>query len=666
MRKYIHPLGLLFFVINLIFLDNLMFAQSLSRGFHNYEDGDLQKAYEIFSKGIKSDSLDACFNFGLALVFSNSKFESKDYFVAWKYLQKADENFNNVNKDDIKTLGEFLLNLEQRKTNLTVRQKFDIHKKAIEDKLIKYVREENDMEMIKSFIKEFPNSKFYENVIHIRNYIAYSKVAYENTLEAFNSFIFEFPDAAQIPQAISKRNKLAFDQVRASGNIEGLNKFLEMYPNADQKNEALKIRNELAFQEAKKTNSTEALETFIHKYPDAVQVSTANKLLKQLVFEKAKSINTFEAYADFLRKYPEAEQYVDVFNLMSNSLGDAIWKESKFPSASIAWIKAFDNYGKSDHAIALCPYPDGTYSMVGTTTDDSLNVTQGWFVKFETDWKMRWVKNYGSRLGVFPLSALTTSSGDLFTCGYTLINPLFRDSTAWYLKLNAQGLKYFDKEVAANVIRSAASTPSNELVFGGFHSDSSGNPHYWILKVKETGKKLWSRIYSGKGQICNVKCDQTGKIYAGCGHWIFKTDEDGYLQWEFLPEHGDSILRLELTKTGDVFMACVNQLKQLVIIKLNSAGKQISKYTVSSISDVVDIANLKFSRSNELNVGVNTNTSSILMSINDKGQVLSDLRFNSASCMIKDFAFTQQGETVLLLENYRKQTAWDILLVMLK
>ena len=55
-------------------------------------------------------------------------------------------------------------------------------RKAIEDKLIKYVREENDMEMINSFIKEFPNSKFYENVIHIRNYIAYSKVANDNTL----------------------------------------------------------------------------------------------------------------------------------------------------------------------------------------------------------------------------------------------------------------------------------------------------------------------------------------------------------------------------------------------------------------------------------------------------------------------------------------------------
>ena len=77
----------------------------ISRAFHNYEEGDLQKAYEMFSKGIKSDSQDACFNFGLALVFSNSKFESKDYFVAWKYLQKADENFDKMNQDELKTLG---------------------------------------------------------------------------------------------------------------------------------------------------------------------------------------------------------------------------------------------------------------------------------------------------------------------------------------------------------------------------------------------------------------------------------------------------------------------------------------------------------------------------------------------------------------------------------
>jgi hypothetical protein len=666
MRKYISKFRILFIMIFLIIPENFMFAQNISRALRNYEEGDLQKAYELLSKGIKSDSTNTTFNFGLALVFSNLKFESRDYFVAWKYLQKADENFDKMNQDDLKTLAEFLLNLEQRKTNRTVRQKFDIHKKAIEDKLIKYVREENDIVMINSFIQEFPNSKFYENVIHIRNYIAYSKVASDNTLDGYNGFIKDFPDAAQIPQAISKRNKLAFDQAKASGNIEALNDFLKMYPNADQKNDALKLRNELAFQQAKKLNTIEGYEVFIHTYPDAVQVSTALKLQKQLVFEKAKSINTFEAYADFLRRYPEAEQYVDVFNLMANSLGEAILKEVKYPNASIEWIKAFDNYGKNDHAVALCPYPDGTLAMVGTTTDDSLNVTQGWFVKFDSDWKMRWAKNYGNRLGIALSTAVSTASGDIFACGYDLKNPIIRDSSAWYIKLNVQGLKYFDKETEANAILSASVAPSNQLIFSGCHADTSGKLHYWIMESKESGKKIWSRIYTGNGQISNVKCDQGGKIYASCGRWVIKTDPEGYLQWEFLPEPGDSILKLELTKTGELYLAGLNRSKQLVLIKLNASGKQSAKYTITAISEILDIANLKLSTSNELVVGVNTSQGAVLIRLNDKGQILSDMRFNSLANRVKDFTLMQQGGTILLLENNRKQTGWDILLIKLK
>jgi hypothetical protein len=666
MKKNRSIFSLLFIMIFLVVFENNMIAQSITRAFKNYEEGDIQKALELFSKGIKADTTSTVFNFGLALIYSNPKFESKDYFIAYKHLQKADENFEKMNQDDTKALAEFLLNMEQRKTNRTVRQKFDIHKKAIEDKLIKYVREENDVAMINSFIQEFPNSKFYENIVHIRNYIAYTKVANDNTLDEYIAFIKDYPDAAQIPQAISRRNKLAFEKAKASGSIESVNEFLKMYPDADQKNDAVKLRNELAFQQTRKLNTIDGYDIFIHTYPDAIQVTSALKLQKQLVFEKAKSINTFEAYADFLRKYPEADQYVDVFNLMANSLGEGILKEVKFPAANIDWMKAFDNYGKNDHAVALCPYPDGTVAMVGMTTDDSLNVTQGWFVKFNTDWKMLWAKNYGNRLGVSITNAITTPSGDIYAGGYAFKSPMVRDSSAWYIKLNSQGLKYFDKEIEANDIMAGSVAPSNKLIFSGFLADTSGKAHYWLMQLKESGKKLWSHTYTGIGKISSVKCDQNGKIYASCGRWVIKTDEDGYLQWEFLPETGDSILNLEFTKSGELYLAGVNRLRQLLLIKLSSMGKQIAKYTLPSISDVVDVANLRISTTNEIVIGINTTQGTVLTRLNDKGQILLDLRFNSVENKIKDFILSMQGSPILLLENNRKQTGWDILLIKLK
>jgi hypothetical protein len=491
-------------------------------------------------------------------------------------------------------------------------------------------------------------------------------VANDNTLDGFNTFINDFPDAAQVPQAISKRNKLAFEQAKASGKLESIISFLKMYPNADQKNDALKLRNELAFQAAKKVNTIESFEIFIHTYPDAIQVSSALKLQKQLVFEKAKSINTFEAYSDFIRRYPEAEQYVDVFNLMANSLGQAIQKENSYTSSGIDWVKAFDNYGKSDNAAALIPLPDGTFILSGTTSDDSLNVRQGWFVKFGADWKMNWAKNYGNRLGISISTALVSGSGDIFASGYEMKNPMIRDSSSWLIKLNSQGLKYFDKEYEANAIIASSTAPGNQLVFSGFHSDSAGRTHYWIMEAKESGKKLWSRSYTGIGKVSNIKTDLNGKIFASCGRWIIKTDQDGYLLWEYTPESGDSLLKLDLSKNGEIFLAGLNRAKNLVIVRLSASGKLIARFVVPSVTGVNDISALKLSPANEILVGLNNNEGALFEKIGEKGQILNELKLSSPSNKIRDFMIAQQGGILLLVENYRKQTSWDIVLIKLK
>jgi hypothetical protein len=126
------------------------------------------------------------------------------------------------------------------------------------------------------------------------------------------------------------------------------------------------------------------------------------------------------------------------------------------------------------------------------------------------------------------------------------------------------------------------------------------------------------------------------------------------------------MLKIELTKTGELYMAGINKSGQLVLIKLNASGKQSSKFIIPTMSDVVNIANLKLSASNELLIGANTSQGAVFLRLNDKGQILSDLRFNSIANRIKDFSLTQQGGTLLLMENNRSQTGWDILLIKLK
>jgi len=279
---------------------------------------------------------------------------------------------------------------------------------------------------------------------------------------------------------------------------------------------------------------------------------------------------------------------------------------------------------------------------------------------------MNWTKNYGNRLGVTINTALITTSSDIFAGGYAMKNPMVRDSSSWFLKLNSAGLKYFDKETESNAIVSSTFSSGSNLVFSGFHSDSAGRPHYWIMQTKESGKVIWSRIYTGSGIISNVKTDATGKIFASCGRWVFKTDQDGYILWEYTPESGDSLLKFDVSKTGEVILAGLNRTKNLVIVKLNAQGKQASKYVIPSVNGLTEISSLKLSASNEILLGLNTTEAAIFEKINDKGQVISEVKLGSSTSRIKDFMLTSTGNTLLLLENFRKQTSWDIVLIKLK
>ena len=654
-------------LISFIFIYHAAFTQNISRAFKNYLEGDFPKTLEILQKGHKADTADAAFNFGLAMVYSNPKFPDKDYFRAWKYMQVADANFNSMNEDEKKAMSEFLFSLEQYKSNKPIRQKFDVLRKDIENKLIKYVREENDMQMIDEFIRDFPGSRFYENVVHIRNYILYSKAANENTIDGYNQFIHDFPDAAQVPQAISRRNKLAFEQAKASGDLDRINAFLSQYPSADQCLDALNLRDQWAFEKAKKLNTIEGYDDFVKKYPNAVQVSTARKLQKQLVFEKAKQVNTFEAYAEFVRKYPEAEQFVDVFNLMADALGQRIIQESQFPMQHIDWLKAFDNYGKDDYASSLLVNPDGSLVFTGTTTDDSMNVAQAWIVKLDPLRKMVWTRNYGNRLGVSLSTAVYSPTGDIFAGGYARNNPVLQDSSSWFLKLNPQGLKYFDKTCPGKNIRTMTGLPGIGFAMAGTDADTAGRKHYWIQTAKETGKIVWNRTYSGFGEISSVKSDPNSRIYFAAGRWVVKTDANGYILWEYIPEPGDSLLALDVMKSGEVILAGLTGKKELLVEKLSALGKRAARFVFPTATGLDDVPCLRITATNDIYVAANGTDYSLCAKINDHGVWLEDYRFSSGGhSLIRDIALAPAGAPYLLMQNYRPATGSDIILLKLK
>ncbi len=124
-------------------------------------------------------------------------------------------------------IGEYFQNTETRIRNIPVKKKIDYAIETVEAKLIKYVREENNLDLVYEVLEKFPDYKYHDNVMHIRNQLEFRKYEKQNTLEGYLEFIQKFPDAAQIDKAKRYRNKLAYDKAVQTNTVEAYKEYMK-------------------------------------------------------------------------------------------------------------------------------------------------------------------------------------------------------------------------------------------------------------------------------------------------------------------------------------------------------------------------------------------------------------------------------------------------------
>ncbi len=197
-------------------------------------DNELAKAKVNFDKVLVKEPESAMANLGLAIVYSSDKYSDKDYFKALEYFQKAYEAQSQFTAGDKVVLNDLFLKLDKRRGHRPVIKNMDWQRQQMDDKLIKYVREENNTDYAKKFLREFPDSKYYANVSHILNYIMFREAENKNTLAAFNQFLKDYPESAQADIAIKMRNELAYKTATSEGSLNSFRNFVEKYPKAVQ------------------------------------------------------------------------------------------------------------------------------------------------------------------------------------------------------------------------------------------------------------------------------------------------------------------------------------------------------------------------------------------------------------------------------------------------
>jgi hypothetical protein len=458
-------------IATLVFLCSLAtFGQNAKKGLGSLEKAEFEKAQEAFSKTLETDPKNPAANFGLAMVYSNPASPYFNLLTAWDFCCKTNANIANLTTDDEAALSEYFLNIEIRKTNRPVTKKIELAIEDVDRRLIKYIREENNLEMVNQVLVKFPDFKHYQNVVHIRNYLEYRKVEKINTIQGYNDYIKKFPDAAQVPQAVEKRNTLVFNSAMQQNTLVAINDFLMNYPDAKEYYLAVKKRNELAFIDAKQKNTIDAFENYILKYPDAIQVPEAKKLLMVLVYEKAKLIKTIEAYNDFIRKYPEGAQFIDIFNLKSMEIGRRfqLTNQYQYPVGKLAFIRGFDNCNFPDNAGSIYNTSDGNFIIAGSTNIGPPNEFDAWVMKLKPDGNLMWNQVVGNE-GNDNVNAMEVNSlGDVIIAGN---KQSVLDSTrceAWLFKLGSDGSRIWTRSLNLPEFTAIANTPNDNIILGGY------------------------------------------------------------------------------------------------------------------------------------------------------------------------------------------------------
>jgi outer membrane protein assembly factor BamD (BamD/ComL family) len=530
----------------------------------NEIDANLDKAREQFLKIISKEPNDAMAHFGLSVVYSYDKYTRKDYFEAWKYFKFAEANIALFTDDDKEVLNLYFPKVDLKRRNRPLDKNMEWERGNVEDKLIKFVREENKLEYANKFITEFPDSRYIENVTHIRNYIEYRTAENTNTVQAFNDFLKKYPEAAQVSAAIAKRNALAYNDALTKNTLAALKGFTNQYPDAVQVEDAKKIMGVLAYEEAAKSRKLEIIDQYMQEYPNSSKMPEAKLLKRQLLFEWAKSVNTLDAYNKFVALYPEGELYIDIFNMKANALGQSVVMD--FPMENYKFIKGFDNQNMNDFGGDVAIRPNGDILVLANTKKGEGEMNDAWFLGLNSEGKMLYNNILGNEYDDQVNRIELTPKNEVYVAGITNAVIGSVPGKAWLFKMGADGKNIYNNKLEGNEVKDLAIyNDGKALLCGDVYNETDSTVEPFLIRVNENGKKLWSRTYSQGGSIYGLALNKNNMAYIANDTWYFAIDENGYLKWDKIVASEIKITAVNIAANGNIVFAGLKGLEGYVL-----------------------------------------------------------------------------------------------------
>ncbi|QMU31039.1 T9SS type A sorting domain-containing protein [Adhaeribacter radiodurans] len=287
-------------------------------------------------------------------------------------------------------------------------------------------------------------------------------------------------------------------------------------------------------------------------------------------------------------------------------------------------------------------YLSGGYTNSGNNGDKSQN-SQGmndyWIVKSNKNGEKEWDKRYGGSGEDYLNRVIQTLDGGYLLAGNSLSGKSGDKSQAsqgdrdyWVIKVDGQGNQEWDKTFGgsgSDDLIKAIQLASGEYVLGGYSSspqsgdksqDNQGGKDYWLVKMSNTGEKLWDKRYGGSkddklgsftdtrdggfflggSSYSNISGDKTQENQGSSDFWAVKTDKDGNLLWEktfggsgqdevnsVRRSHGDNLYLAgtsDSDKSGDKSQSSLGG-KDYWLVKVNQQGEKVWDRTFGGTKD---------------------------------------------------------------------------------
>jgi hypothetical protein len=562
--------------LSIIFLIFCVLAngQSIKKGFRSLSKFEYSKAQEAFKEALAGDKNNIAANFGMALVLADDSSSFFDIIDAWEYIERIQGKMASLSQEDIEILSEYFMASDVDKSSRPVKKKIENALEAIEARLIKYIREENNLEAVYEVLNRYPNFRHYDNIVHIRNQFEFRKYEKLNTLESYEEFMSKFPDAAQIDKAKRYRNQLAFERAKNLNTTGAYTTYITKYPESEYVQTAIRMRNAAAFADAGRINTLESYDKFISEYPDALEVLEAKTRQQNILYEKAKRVKSLQAYNEFIQKYPEGQYFVDIFNLKASELGTQFVREQNFVNPGILWARGFDNNGRIESGGKVITSSQGDYYIACDTRDNDTASADAWVIKLDASGKMVWNKTIGQSFEDSISHLLLDSKGNLIVIGYTYLSADSASKMGWMFKLGGDGKKIWNKNLGKIKINACTMDNNDRIYLGGSAAQDTLGEKYCITIFNSEAVKIGERSYTGKGEINDLLITADGNLLVCGSNWIALMDPRRYIQWDTGIPATLTATHCAVTSVGDFYIAGSN-MSTIFYAKYSARGDKI-------------------------------------------------------------------------------------------